>query len=266
MRGSAHLAAVVVAAVLALTGCSDEKGSEASSAPTPEVDRTDALRDRCLSAIPEDAELEAFTFEGRTGGTIEAARIGPAASDTVAVLLPQISGMCGWGRWAHAAAGTAGVTSLLVNPCSYGDSTCPDDADSDPLNEVAPAVELAREQYGAKRVVLVGTSMGGSLTVIAAAAGAEVDGWVDVSGPSGWDGVELADLAPDLPPEGLVVMAPSDGEAEFSAAEDLALAAGVPFVAGRSGHGWELLTTLTGGRLTRIGARVMDFAVTGSRA
>lgn len=265
MRGSAGLAAFVALAI-ALAGCTDEQGSEAPPSTTEGVDPSVDLRDRCLSAIPTDAELEAFNFAGRTGGTIEAARIGPATSDTVVVLLPQTSGMCGWGRWAHAAAETAGVTSLLVNPCAYGDSTCPEDADSDPLNEVAPAVELAREQYGANRVVLIGTSMGGSLTVIAAAAGAEVDGWVDVSGPSAWDDVELASLAADLPSEGLVVMAPSDGEAQFSAAGDLAAAAGVPFVAGRSGHGWELLTRVPSGRLTRIGTRVLDFARAGSGA
>ena len=100
MRGSAQLASVVVVVSLALTGCSAQQGSEAPTSPAAEADRTAALRDRCLSAIPEDADLEAFTYAGRTGGTIEAARIGPATSDTVAVLLPQISGMCGWGRWA----------------------------------------------------------------------------------------------------------------------------------------------------------------------
>ena len=192
---------------------------------------------------------------------METARIGPATNDAVAVLLPQISGMCGWGRWAAAAAERDGLTSLLVNPCGYGGSECPADADADPLNEVAPAVALAREEYGASRVVLVGTSMGGSLTVTAVAAGADVDAWVDVSGPPSWDGVDLADLADDLAgdgvPDGLVVMARSDGAAIFAAARELARSAGVPFLPRRSGHGWELLVDPVEGSPTRTGTRLM---------
>lgn len=253
----------MAALVLLLTGCSssgtpeDPPPGAGASAP----DATAALRERCLSAIPEDAELEALTVRGATGGDIEAARIGPRTSATVAVLLPQISGLCGWGRWAAAAAEDAGITSLLLNPCGYGESVCTAEEDADPLNEVAAAARLAREDLGAERVVLLGTSMGGSLTVIAAAAGAEVDAWADISGPSSWDGVRLASLADELPPDGVVVMAPSDGRAAFADARALARAAGVPFLPGRSGHGWELLVDPVDGSVTRLGRRLMDIAV-----
>ena len=253
---------MLTALVLLSCGCSGDGATPDGEAPRAEqsVDPTTALRERCVSAIPDDAELEALTLDGATGGTIEAARIGPATSDRVAVLLPQTAGMCGWGRWATAAAEEAGLTSLLVNPCGYGESECTAEEDADPLNEVAAAVALARDELGADRVVLLGTSMGGSLTVMAAAAGADVDAWADVSGPSAWEGVELAPLAGQLPPDGLVVMAPSDGQALYDAAEALAGAAGVPFVAGRSGHGWELLVDPVSGSATRIGRRLMAFA------
>lgn len=248
----------MAALVLVATGCSGGQHEPAGDESGP--DATAALRERCVSAIPEDADLEALTLAGATGGDIEAARIGPGESATVAVLLPQIGGMCGWGRWAQAAAEDAGITSLLLNPCGYGETACPAEADADPLNEVAAATQLARRDLGADRVVLLGTSMGGSLTVIAAAAGADVDAWADVSGPSSWDGTELATLADDLPRAGLVVMAPSDGRAAFVDARALARAAGVPFLPGRSGHGWELLTDPVGGSVTRIGRRLMAFA------
>jgi pimeloyl-ACP methyl ester carboxylesterase len=137
---------------------------------------------------------------------------------------------------------------------------CTDEEDADPLNEVASAVALARREYGAERVVLLGTSMGGSLTVIAVAHGADVDGWADVSGPPQWDGVRLASLAADLPPTGLVSMAPTDGRGAFDAAKTLARAAGVPFLPGRSGHGWDLLVDPVSGSPTRIGRRLMAFA------
>lgn len=235
-----------------------------TGAPTPPADATAALRERCGSTIPADADLEALELDGRSGGVVEAARVGPPTSSTVAVLLPQTSGLCGWGRWAAAAADRAGVTSLLVNPCGYGASECPAEADADPLDEVGPAIDLARGEYGATRVVLLGTSMGGSLTVTAVAAGADVDAWADVSGPPSWDGVDLADLADDLArdgvPDGLVVMAPSDGPMIFAAARDLARASGVPFLAGRSGHGWELLVDPVDGHLTRTGRRLVDLA------
>jgi pimeloyl-ACP methyl ester carboxylesterase len=168
--------------------------------------------------------------------------------------------MCGWGRWATAAAAEVGLTSLLVDPCGYGGSVCTDEEDADPLNEVAAAVAIARDDYGARRVVLLGTSMGGSLTVIAVAGGADVDGWADVSGPGEWDGVELATLASRLPATGLVAMAPTEGRAAFEGARALARAAGVPFLAGRAGHGWDLLVDPVTGSPTRIGRRLMAFA------
>lgn len=256
---------VLGAAVMLASGCSAGTGEDRTTpagpgTPAPVADPTTALRERCLSAIPDGAPLEALDLRGATGGDLEAARIGPATNDTVAVLLPQIGGMCGWGRWATAAAEESGLTSLLVNPCGYGESTCTDEADADPLNEVSAAIEVARGEYGAERVVLLGTSMGGSLTVIAVARGADVDGWADVSGPPEWDGVRLASLAGTLPDNGLVSIAPTDGQGAFGAAEALARSAGVPFVPGRSGHGWDLLVDPVTGETTRIGRRLMAFA------
>jgi hypothetical protein len=254
---------VVVAALVVLAaGCSsaDRGPDEAptAAAPTSAADATVALRERCLSAMPEDAPLEAVTLVSG-GSDVEAARIGPATNDRVAVLLPQIGGICGWGRWATAAA-EDGLTSLLVSPCGYGETVCTDEEDADPLHEVSAAVDVAREDYGAERVVLLGTSMGGSLTVMSVAAGADVDAWADVSGPPSWEGVDLATLAGSLPDDGLVVMAPSDGQAVFAAAQALATAAGVRFVPGRSGHGWDLLVDPVSGSVTRIGRRLMAFA------
>lgn len=249
---------VVAALALLVAGCSatDETTGVGSPAPDP----TAALRERCSSAVPADAELEALTVPGAGGGELEAARVGPARSATVAVLLPQTSGLCGWGRWAAAAAEDGGVTSLLVNPCGYGESVCTAEQDADPLTEVAAATRLARRDLGAERVVLLGTSMGGSLTVMAVAAGADVDAWADISGPSSWEGVELVPLAGDLPATGLVAMAASDGPAELADARALARAGGVPFVPRRYGHGWELLVDPVSGSTTRLGRRLVALA------
>ncbi|SEC46127.1 hypothetical protein SAMN04489844_2340 [Nocardioides exalbidus] len=256
--------AVLCATALLVTGCSGSTGGTDEPAPSgastgATADPTDALRERCGSAMPDDADLEAITLTGAAGAGIEAARIGPADATTVAVLLPQINGMCGWGRWATFAQ-DAGLTSLLVNPCGYGESVCTPEQDADPLEEVSAAVRLAREDLGARRVVLLGTSMGGSLTVMAVAAGADVDAWADISGPSSWEGVELVSLAGDLPAAGLVVMAPSDGRAAFRDAGALARTAGVRFLPGSDGHGWDLLVDPVDHRVTAIGRRLLALA------
>ena len=249
---------VVAALALLVAGCSGTDRTTTGESPAP--DPTAALRERCSAAVPADADLEALTMRGASGGELEAARVGPARSATVAVLLPQTSGLCGWGRWAAAAAEDAGVTSLLVNPCGYGESVCTAEQDADPLTEVAAATRVARRDLGAERVVLLGTSMGGSLTVMAVAAGADVDAWADISGPSSWEGVELVPLARDLPADGLVAMAASDGPAELADARALARAGGVPFVPRRYGHGWELLVDPVSGSLTRLGRRLVALA------
>jgi hypothetical protein len=99
---------------------------------------------------------------------------------------------------------------------------------------------------------------------MAVAAGADVDAWADISGPSSWEGVELVPLARDLPADGLVAglvaMAASDGPAELADARELARAGGVSFVPRRYGHGWELLVDPVSGSLTRLGRRLVALA------
>jgi dienelactone hydrolase len=113
--------------------------------------------------------------------------------------------------------------------------------------------------------VLVGASMGGSMTVMAVASGADVDAWVDLSGPSGWDGVLLADLAPQVAQQGvpgLVVQATSDGQAEYAAAQTLARDSNAEFLDGGAGHGYELLVD-PDGVLLPAGRAVLDLAQAG---
>src|SRR5690348_13315667 len=147
--------------------------------------------------------------------------IGPEQPSTVMVLLHQVTGgACGWGRFATVAA-ERGVTSVLADLCGYGASDCSERADRDIVGQVRLLTDYARS-LGGDRLVLVGASMGGSQTVRAVAGGVDVDTWVDVSGPSSWDGVNLLGLADRMPAGGLVVYARSDGAALYSAAQRLA--------------------------------------------
>ena len=166
--------------------------------------------------------------------------------------------MCGWATFAHEAA-QLGFPSIVVAPCSYGESTCSKEGDADPLNEASPAIAVLGEDFPTERVVLMGASMGGSLTVLASAAGADVDGWIDVSGPSTWEETDLLSVAPELPSTGLVVMARSDGASEYSQARLLARRSGADFLDGGSGHGYELVVNLQGW-ISRVGRAVLAFA------
>lgn len=250
------LLGVVLLAAGACTGAepaAPKPSAVASTTPEQEV------RDTCLSSIPAEAEIRARTLDGATDGQIQAVEFPGSGTDVALVLLPQVGGgVCGWGRFAHRVA-KLGFSSIVVAPCAYGESTCTDEGDADPLNEVAPAVAAARQSFGTERVVLMGASMGGSLTVMAAAAGADVDAWIDVSGPSKWERTALLPLAAALPARGLVVQARSDGAAEYARARLLAQRSGARFLDGGSGHGYELLADYTG-RISRVGRTVLAFA------
>lgn len=250
-------------ALLAASGCS---GAE-PAAPRPQpsasetvLDPEQALREECTSGIPEEAEIRLLSLVGATDGRIQAVEFPSDGGRVALVLLPQVgNGVCGWGRFAHAAA-EVGYPSIVVAPCGYGESTCTNKGDADPANEVAPAIALAREELGADRVVLMGASMGGSLTVLAAAGGAGADAWIDVSGPSSWEGTDLLSVASDLPAPGLVVQARSDGAGEYTKAKQLAQRSGARFLDGGGGHGYELLSDYTGRRISRVGRAVLAFA------
>jgi pimeloyl-ACP methyl ester carboxylesterase len=254
----------LLATALLVGGCAAEQDPGLQPGPTePTLPATDALRERCLSAMPDAAPVEALTLTDGSGRRIAAAEFAAATDDTVMVLLHQtgLGGLCGWGRFATRAA-REGVTSLAIDMCGYGDSVCPADSangDVDAADQVQPALDYARTVLGARRVVLVGASMGGSSTVIAVAHGARVDGWVDVSGPGAWGTDVLLDLAGRLPGPGLVVYARSDGVLEYAAAQQFARRADARFLDGGEGHGYELMTDFTG-RLLPGGRAVIDFA------
>ena len=253
--------AVLVAVVALLaTACqaSDRPPSTTSTGPNERGYTEADVRSRCLSAIPEDAPVRAVTMLRETGIALPAVDIGPATtSDVALVLLPQINaGLCGWGRFASYAA-TQGVSSVLIDVCGYGDSDC---AHTGP-DRVADQVQLAADHLrdrGATTVVVVGVSMGGSDAVRAAASGAEVDGWADISGPPTWDRVRLLDVADRIDLPGFIGYARSDGALAYRSAQQLARRTGARFVDGGHGHGWELLSTPFG-RPRPLAERLLEF-------
>ncbi|UUZ57843.1 alpha/beta hydrolase [Nocardioides sp. B-3] len=187
-RGAGPLLALLL---LAVSGCSGSGAEPVESEP--------AAGDECSAYFPAGAEVRNRTLRGASDGEIRAVEFTSADAHTALVLLPERGGgVCGWGTFAHAAS-AEGFASIVVAPCGYGDSTCTSEGDADPVNEVAPAIDAAREDLGVDRVVLVGASMGGSLTVPAAAGGADVDTRIDVSGPPAWEETTLRSVSSSLP-------------------------------------------------------------------
>ena len=260
-RFRAGLAALLLVAAAGCGGSGDDEPTDGS--PGTPVGSARTLSERCGSGIPSGAEVEAVRLPGEEGTTLSAAAF-DGGGDTVLVLLHQTGpwGLCGWGRFATQAA-DRGLSSLAVDLCGYGDSVCAEGLESRPEVLVDLAASYARETMGARRVVLVGASMGGSETVIAVAGGARVDAWADLSGPSTWDGVRLLGLADRLRKTrlpGLVAHAADDDRLQYAAARRLARASGARFLDGASGHGYELLTDALG-LLLPDGRTLVDFAL-----
>jgi pimeloyl-ACP methyl ester carboxylesterase len=239
-----------------LAGCS----SEPESAPRAEAPGPDTFVGHCAKVVRVDAEAEVTELQG-DGLTLPAADfVADSPSGTVLVLLHQVGpeGMCGWAAFAPQAA-AAGLSSVAVDMCGYAAATCAET--TPPEDQVALAVAHARDELDAQRVVLVGASMGGSQTVISVARGADVDGWVDLSGPDVWDHTKLRDLVAEVTARGLpglVAHAPDDNARQYRASMALAEATGAQFLSGESGHGWDLLDDREG-VLRADGQTVIDF-------
>lgn len=269
-----------LAALLLLAGCGDTAGepaaapSSAAATPSPTASPTPSPTSTPTPVEYVDGELGSC-FIPRTAAEVRPAELrsrgmqlpgivfAPAGGGdgTVVVLLHQSDGggRCGWGPFGNAVA-ASGMTALAFDQCGYAGSDCTVADPDDPLPQVRLALGYARARLGATRIVLVGASMGGNRAVRAVAAGADVDAWADISGPSVYDDVSLAPLAASIDVPGLVAFAAdTDGPEEAALAEALAGASGATWVPAEGGHGYELLTDRDGVVLP-VGQQVLDLA------
>ncbi len=166
------------------------------------------------------------------------------AGPTWAVMVHQTDGdgLCGWLPFARWLVGREHVHLLLVDLCGYGGSRCRDAAFSaDQVGQVVLAVGFARV-HGARRVTVVGASMGGALATEAAAR-TSADAVVDLSGPPDWRGTNLVRVAPKLTMPALLAISPVDAEEipTFRRAFEMIPATPKRLVVAKYGHGYELL-------------------------
>ena len=112
------------------------------------------------------APFKPITLRDPAVGRIPAVRLGRGR--VVVVLLHQTdgNGLCGWLPFMPAAA-DAGLAVLAIDLCRYGESDCravsqETFTDADQTDPVAVAVDYARTELHAERVVVAGASMGGA--------------------------------------------------------------------------------------------------------
>lgn len=247
MKRALPLAAIV----LVLAGCAATPSPE----PAPSATSTAVARpttdprspaEACVEELPDSAGL----WIEAGGAWLEAGTIG--SGETVAVLVPQAnSNYCGWMAYA-AVLSASGIQPMLLNPCGQGLTAC------DPLGDgvttaaeaVLAAARLARAE-GATRVVAVGASMGGTISIRAAElcgrvdAGDDcpIDGAVSLAGPLEYGGVDTLEDAGLITIPLFLAVAPGDDVVTAGQQAGISGAAQSESISMNEGegHGWFLL-------------------------
>jgi pimeloyl-ACP methyl ester carboxylesterase len=262
---------VSVAVVLLLsTACQaadPDAGDRAESAPpstaepaassTPAVPVWTSLDGPLQRCGPQPEGVRAAPFaptvlRDRQVGRAPAVRLGRGRVAVVLLHQTDGNGLCGWLPFMPVAA-EAGFAVLAIDLCRYGESDCTAVAegtytDADQTDAVAVAVRYARERLHARRVVVMGASMGGSVALMSAATLDGVDAVVDVSGPVDWGGMDVVRRGHALDVPAFVAMSVSEGPEEAAGAAEIVANApsGSRLVTPDSGHGYVLLNDTEG--------------------
>jgi len=267
------LLALVVAALFS-SGCgrdepadagptSSDSPSQASPSSTPSATRPpyEVIKGplgRCgpQPVAASEAGYKYLKLRDPAVGTLPAVRAGKGR--TVVVLLHQTdgNGFCGWLDFGSTLAADPRLSVLAFDTCGYAEARC--QGDPDQVAPVRVAVRYARQVMHARRVVVMGASMGGSVALMAASRVPGIATAVDLSGPMTWDGMETIRQGRALRVKVLVAVADSEGEDEVRGARRIVDNApeGSEFVPAESGHGYELLVDREG-RRTPIAERVV---------
>ena len=231
-----------MALALVLAACGDGQGAGgAAPSRTPQplpITTPTSIEERCL--VPVEGGLTSFA--GPDGSTMAGAVLGEGADAAVFLHQTSRSGFCGFATYAEWAA-AQGVRVVLVDLCGWGRSACKGPFAADLEAQVRLLVDWARDA-GARRVTLVGASMGGAIALgVGERAGA--DAVVDLSGPATWPGVPSAvEAARQTTVPLLLAVAARDREMDpptLRAAVESAPARHKRFVSAPSGHGWTML-------------------------
>jgi dienelactone hydrolase len=202
---------LVVAGLLTTTiGCSEQAPTPAPSSVSPTVSPSTGP-----TLPPVGAECRQEATKGRTlrlvngaGHTVAAVDLGTGTSGVV--LAHQSDGsLCEWLPYGEQLA-AQGFRVLAFDFVGSGSSSMPKQKTY--VEDVRTAVDYLRQQ-GVSKVVIIGASMGATMSIVAGAAIAPpVNGVIALSSPLTFDGVNAQRAAPSLKTPVLYVAGDSDGD------------------------------------------------------
>jgi fermentation-respiration switch protein FrsA (DUF1100 family) len=237
------------AIALALAGCSSPHEEDSSPKPIPEPTMAiDSPEEMCGVGYTTPPVAPSSTLWLRADGAwFHSGLVGTQTDTTVAVFVHQSNlGFCGWFPYAQYLA-KHGVRSILLNLCGFGVTLCPT---STPVMESGAQAVLAAARWaradGATRVVAVGASMGGTVTVLAASEDSDhqLDALADLSGPIIYLDANTTFAASTITVASFFAVAPSDRVVSVYQMETLAgeISSPTPILhLDGDGHGWGLL-------------------------
>ncbi|HWH98750.1 MAG TPA: hypothetical protein VNT27_00340 [Propionibacteriaceae bacterium] len=152
------------------------------------------------------------------------------------------------------------IRSVAIDLCGYSQSFCQLPSQEDPVGQVKLTTDALRAA-GARRITLVGASIGGSLAV-AAAASTKADAVVDLSGPAHFNSFDIRTNAPDVTMPILIAFGKATDPDDLAAVR-----AQLPAMPTRrkqlvvldQGHGVELLQETDTTKLSTLADKVLSW-------
>jgi pimeloyl-ACP methyl ester carboxylesterase len=179
MRLRSSIPVVLLTCIIA--GCSSSspatRETTATTTPSASSSALRAIADRCGDPA---VGAKVFWFSAADGTQLDGAIVG-SGTKAIVLLHEYPADLCGWWPFAVSIA-RHGYRVLLFDFRCYGRSTCPRALRGRYLDDVQGAVALMRRE-GAKNVALIGASLGGTVSLMAAATlKPRIDAVVSVSG------------------------------------------------------------------------------------
>jgi pimeloyl-ACP methyl ester carboxylesterase len=206
---SAFVAAVVAVALFA-AGCTNGGGSGAqpSASPTPSVDPTASLPP--VGVDCRDLATQGLTLRLPNAAGLLLAAVDLGSGPEGVVLAHQSdANMCQWLPYATLLA-QQGYRVVAFDFAGFGASS--PTKSKTYLEDIRTVVDYLRD-HGTPRVVVVGASMGATMSIVAAAAiTPPVQGVVAVSPPKQFDSVAADRAAPSLHVPALYIAGNADGD------------------------------------------------------